>query len=115
MADLPAIRVVVVVSPGPRDVREASLSMAQGATVAQALHASGLPGLLGEPDPATLVIGVWRRKAALTQVLRDLDRVEVYRPLVVDPKVARRERFARQGARSAGLFANRRAGAKPGY
>ena len=64
---------------------------------------------------AALSVGVWRRKAALTQVLRDHDRVEVYRPLLVDPKVARRERFARQGARSAGLFASRRAGAKAGY
>jgi len=33
----------------------------------------------------------------------------------VDPKVARRERFARQGAKTAGLFAKRRAGAKAGY
>ncbi|MDH5708755.1 MAG: RnfH family protein, partial [Hylemonella sp.] len=49
------------------------------------------------------------------QVLRDLDRVELYRPLKVDPKVARRERFARQGARGAGLFASKRAGAKAGY
>ena len=118
MAEMPAIRVVVVVSPGPRDVREAALSLPQGATVAQALQASGLLGLLGGPDPAALdqlAIGVWRRKAPLTQVLRDLDRVEAYRPLLVDPKVARRERFALQGTRSAGLFAKRRSGAKPGY
>ncbi len=115
MADPQVIRVVVVVSPGPGEVREAALTLPQGATVAQALHASGLPGLQGEANPATPAIGVWRRKAPLTQVLRDLDRVEVYRPLLVDPKVARRERFARQGARSAGLFAKRRAGAKPGY
>ena len=40
---------------------------------------------------------------------------EFYRALVVDPKVARRERFQKQGARSAGLFARRRAGAKQGY
>ena len=115
MADLPAIRVVVMVSPGPREVREAVLALPPGATVQQALQASGLLDFLGGPDPATLAIGVWRRRARLADVLRDLDRVEVYRPLLVDPKVARRERFARQGARSAGLFANRRAGAKPGY
>jgi hypothetical protein len=41
--------------------------------------------------------------------------VELYRPLLVDPKVARRERFRRQGARNTGLFAQRRPGAKPGY
>lgn len=115
MAESPAIRVVVVVSSGPREVREAVLLLPHGATVQQALQASGLLDCLGGPELATLVIGIWRRKAMLADVLRDLDRVEVYRPLLVDPKVARRERFARQGARSAGLFANRRAGAKPGY
>lgn len=115
MAELPVIRVVVMVSPGPRDVREAALLLPQGATVQEALHASGLLDCLGGLQLATLAIGIWRRKAVLADVLRDLDRVEVYRPLLVDPKVARRERFARQGARSAGLFAKRRAGAKPGY
>jgi hypothetical protein len=39
----------------------------------------------------------------------------VYRALKVDPKVARRERFARQGARTTGLFARQRPGGKSGY
>ncbi|HYP70717.1 MAG TPA: RnfH family protein, partial [Variovorax sp.] len=47
--------------------------------------------------------------------LKDGDRLELCRDLVVDPKVARRERFARQGARGTGLFAKRRTGAKAGY
>jgi sulfur carrier protein len=47
--------------------------------------------------------------------LRDQDRVEFYRGLRVDPKVARRERFSKQGARASGLFAKRRPGSKPGY
>ncbi len=59
--------------------------------------------------------GVWGRVKALDQPLQDGDRVELYAPLKVDPKVARRERFARQGARSAGLFASRRANSKAGY
>jgi putative ubiquitin-RnfH superfamily antitoxin RatB of RatAB toxin-antitoxin module len=58
---------------------------------------------------------VWGKPVALDQVLTDGDRLEVLRPLRVDPKVARRERFQKQGAKTAGLFANRRAGAKPGY
>jgi putative ubiquitin-RnfH superfamily antitoxin RatB of RatAB toxin-antitoxin module len=41
--------------------------------------------------------------------------LEILRSLRVDPKVARRERFQRQGAKTAGLFAKRRVGAKPGY
>ncbi|MBW8723026.1 MAG: RnfH family protein, partial [Polaromonas sp.] len=43
------------------------------------------------------------------------DRLEIYRGLRVDPKVARRERFNRQGVKRAGLFAKTRAGAKAGY
>jgi putative ubiquitin-RnfH superfamily antitoxin RatB of RatAB toxin-antitoxin module len=48
-------------------------------------------------------------------VLRDGDRVELCRELRVDPKVARRERFSKQGARRAGLFAKKRPGAAAGY
>lgn len=109
------IRVTVVYSPEPREVCERALDLPEGSTVAQALEASGLcerfPGL----DPAAQGLGVWGRKAALDQVLREQDRVEVYRPLKVDPKFARRERFQKQGARATGLFAKRRPGAKPGY
>ena len=50
---------------------------------------------------------MWNHRASPEQRLRDQDRVEVYRPLRVDPKLARRERFARQGKRTAGLFARK--------
>ncbi|MEO5606317.1 MAG: RnfH family protein, partial [Polaromonas sp.] len=49
-----------------------------------------------------------------TQLLQDADRIEIYRELRVDPKVARRERFNQQGAKRAGLFA-KSPGAKAGY
>ena len=58
---------------------------------------------------------MWGRTVPLSHVLRQDDRVELYRPLKVDPKVARRERFVKQGAKSAGLFAKKRPGAKAGY
>jgi sulfur carrier protein len=103
----PVLRVTVVQSPAPREVREWAIALPAGSRVADALRACGL-----EPDGD---IGVWGRRSALDLVLRDRDRVEVYRPLLVDPKVARRERFRRQGARGTGLFAQRRPGAKQGY
>ena len=59
--------------------------------------------------------GVWGRTQALDYRLQDGDRAELYQPLKVDPKVARRERFAQQGARGAGLFAKRRPNSKAGY
>lgn len=95
------LRVCVVCSPAPREVREWNPELPAGSRVADALAACGL-------EAAGLTVGVWGRKAPLTQLLRDRDRVEVYRGLVADPKVARRERFRRQGARAAGLFAKKR-------
>ena len=117
------ITVTVVYSPAPRQVDESQLTLPVGSTTQTALAASGLltrwPALALLDDSgdrqAVLALGIWGRMASLTQRLRNNDRIEVYRALKVDPKVARRERFAKQGAKKAGLFATRRAGAKPGY
>ncbi len=109
------IRISVVYSPGPRQVREVKLLLEPSCTVLMALQASGLLQLFPALDPQTLVPGVWGRKTSLSQTLRDMDRVEIYRALRVDPKVARRERFVRQGARTTGLFERKRQGAKAGY
>jgi uncharacterized protein len=113
MAD--PIHVAVLYSPQPRVVHEWALSLPPGATVLQALEASGLKVAFPQADLTQAVVGVWGRRARLEQQLRDRDRVEIYRELKVDPKLARRERFRKQGARAAGLFARKRQGAKPGY
>ena len=115
MASDARISVVVVYSPGPRQVSEVPLQMPLGCTVAQARDASGLLLELTAAQASLTTVGIWGRKSSLGQVLRANDRVEIYRPLKVDPKVARRERFVGQGAKTAGLFAKRRAGAKAGY
>lgn len=101
--------ITVAHSPGPRQVVEQVVELPDGSSVVDALRACGLD----EPDPDGLA--VWGRRAIPRQLLRDQDRVEVVRPLRVDPKVARRERFRKQGSRAAGLFAARRPGSKPGY
>jgi putative ubiquitin-RnfH superfamily antitoxin RatB of RatAB toxin-antitoxin module len=109
------LRVTVAYSPGPRECHEWPVCLEEGATVMQALLASGLATACPDLDLAAAGIGVWSRPAQPDQPLRDRDRIEVYRPLQVDPKVARRERFRKQGARAAGLFAGKKAGAKAGY
>ena len=109
------LRVTVAYSPGPREVFEQRLLLPESATLADAVHASGLLQRHPELDITQASTGIWGRAAGPSQLLRDLDRVEIFRPLQVDPKVARRERFGRQGARAAGLFARRRPGGKPGY
>ena len=110
-----SIQIVVAYAPTPRNVQEIALTLAGGSTVGDAIAASALLALPADFQSQDLVAGIWGRKATLLSPLRDLDRVEIYRPLKVDPKAARRARFAAQGAKKAGLFAKRRAGAKTGY
>lgn len=103
-------------APAPRQVLECVLELPHPSTLHDALQASGWLAdhpELGRDDAVTC--GIWGRKVAREQLLREGDRVEFWRPLRVDPKVARRERFQHQGSKSAGLFARRRPGAKSGY
>jgi len=97
--------VTLVWAEAPRTVREATLMLPARATVADALRVCGWFAAGQEPDAAAL--SVWGRRVQLDTALRAGDRLEITRPLRVDPKVARRERFQRQGARAAGLFARR--------
>ncbi len=107
------IHVQCCYSPQPRQVLELTLTLESGTTVEQAL------ALLAPhwqwPAGQITAQGIWGRRVALGELLKDGDRLELYRALRVDPKVARRQRFKRQGAKRSGLFAQRRPGAVPGY
>jgi sulfur carrier protein len=59
--------------------------------------------------------GIWGHLVTSGHVLKDGDRLEIYRPLLVDPKLARKQRFKRQGKGRTGLFARRRIGSVAGY
>ncbi len=109
------IEVSLVYSPGPRIVWEKNLTLEAASTVREALRASGLLEAFPESESQALAVGIWGRKRPLTHALGDQDRIEIYRALKVDPKVARRERFASQGAKKTGLFATKRKGSKAGY
>ena len=109
------VQVTVVYSPAASQVAEVNLTLRCPCQVLDALQQSGLLIQWPEIDRSDTVVGVWGRKAKLIDWLRDQDRIEVYCPLRVDPKVARRERFVKQGARGTGLFAKKRLGAKTGY
>ena len=109
------MRITLVYAPAQRQVVEESMELPAGSTVLYALITSGWRDRFSLAQQADIELGVWNHKASLQTVLKDLDRVEIYRPLTVDPKKARRERFHKQGAKRPGLFAQRRPGAKPGY
>ncbi len=104
MASAETLRVEVAYCPGPGPgvTDLVTLALPAGAAVSDALHASGLlarHGLVLEG----LVFGVWSRRCEAATPLRDRDRVEVYRPLRVDPKEARRLRYKRQGKQAAAI------------
>jgi putative ubiquitin-RnfH superfamily antitoxin RatB of RatAB toxin-antitoxin module len=109
------LNITLVYSPAPREVREWTLALAPGATVSQALAQCGIFEEFPALEKNRLLAGIWGRRIRLDHLLADRDRIEIYRPLRVDPKIARRERFDRQGAKSAGLFTKKRPGAKAGY
>lgn len=111
----PRLTVTLVYSPQAREVKELIWEVPAGTTLSQALTTPPAKTVLNGLDLTQLCLGVWGRKALPSRVLRDQDRIEIYRTLKVNPKVARRERFAKQGARTTGLFAKKRAGAKAGY
>ncbi len=86
------LNIEVVYCPRSDACERIQLSLPAGATVADALAASGLAARHGLPAD-TLRIGVWCKPRDLHSVLRERDRVEVYRALTVDPKEARRQRY----------------------
>lgn len=109
------IRITLIHSPAPREVHELLMQMPSGSMLSQALELSGWLQRFPHLNGPGQIAGIWGRKTAKDTVLRDGDRVEMCRGLRVDPKVARRERFVGQGARTAGLFAQRRPNSKSGY
>jgi uncharacterized protein len=111
------IGVCVMASWQARQVQQELLCLPVGSRVHDALAASQVYAAwrMHCPEIESPGLGVWSVKVTPTTVLHEGDRLEICRPLRVDPKVARRERFQKQGARAAGLFAQRRPGAKSGY
>ena len=83
---------VEVVYALPQRQERVLLTLPPGSTALDAVQASGLLRRL--PGGAPGRIGVWGRPVDPETRLRDRDRVEIYRPLIVDPKENRRKRAA---------------------
>lgn len=99
MADPAGLTIAVEVAYAePRRQFLRRIEVPAAATVADAILASGVERECGI-DASALGVGVWSRPAARDARLRDGDRVELYRPLRVDPKEARRRRAERAPAK----------------
>ncbi|ATA20963.1 MAG: RnfH family protein [Gibbsiella quercinecans] len=91
---MPDIRVEVVYALPERQYLR-TVTLAQGSSVEQAIRASGLLELRSEIDLAANKVGIYSRPAKLGDEVNDGDRVEIYRPLIADPKELRRQRAER--------------------
>ena len=92
---------VVLAMPDRQEL--VTLEMAAGSTVAEAIEQSALPAMFDGFELDLNQVGIFGHKTAPEKVLCDGDRVEIYRPLLADPKEVRRQRALKQtGSRSSG-------------
>ena len=92
-AYVPQIQVEVVYGL-PNRQKLLTVMVDEGSTVEQAIDVSGIKTLFEEIDLTTNKVGIWNRAVKSTEVLSDLDRIEIYRPLIADPKEVRKRRAA---------------------
>ncbi|MFD1801929.1 RnfH family protein [Mixta tenebrionis] len=91
---MPDITVEVVYAlPEKQYLRQVKL--AEGSSVEQAIRASGLLELRHDIDLTQNKIGIYSRPVKLQDEVNEGDRVEIYRPLIADPKELRRQRAER--------------------
>ena len=85
---------IEVVYPLPHKQEIIQLKLPPGATVRQAVEVSGLLQKYPEIDLTKNKIGIFAKLTKADVRLRDQDRVEIYRPLIADPKEVRKQRAA---------------------
>lgn len=76
-----------------------TLDVEQGTTVEQAVKLSGVLERFTDIDLTKNKLGIFGKPTKADQVLRDKDRVEIYRPLIADPKESRRKRAEKKEAK----------------
>ncbi|GJM08802.1 MAG: hypothetical protein DHS20C11_10780 [Lysobacteraceae bacterium] len=69
-----------------------STEVPEGATIAQAIAASGIESMVGELEVSADNVGIYGRRLKPDATVEEGDRIEIYRPLLIDPKEERRLR-----------------------
>ena len=83
---------IEVVYGTPKSQSLLAVSVEENTTVADAIALSGVLQLHPEIDIATSKVGIWNKTVRPSVVLKQNDRIEIYRPLIADPKEVRRRR-----------------------
>ncbi len=76
----------------PHKQKLLALAVKKGSTVEQGIIESGILSLFNEIDLTKNKVGIWNRASKLSEELNDLDRIEIYRALIADPKEVRKRR-----------------------
>ncbi len=93
MSDMISIEVLYAL---PHEQTLLKLQVPQGCTVSDAVNISGMREKYPVIDPAKNKLGIFGKLSKTDAVLRDRDRIEIYRPLIADPKEIRRQRVIGQ-------------------
>lgn len=96
------IRISLCYASGPNPLLRA-LEVDAGTTIGQAIELSGMLQDAPEINLVTMPVGIYGKKKTLDAVVQARDRIEIYRPLIVDPKNARRRRAKQEAAPAAPL------------
>ena len=89
------------------DAHVIPLEVADGCTIEQAIRQSNILQSCPEIDLAINKVGVFNKVGQLHDLIRDGDRVEIYRPLLVEPKEARRRRAEKQKTKKTNVLAEK--------
>lgn len=81
----------------PKEQKLYCLAVEQGTTIEQAIKLSGILNDYPEIDLAENKVGLFSKVSKLSDPLNNFDRIEIYRPLVIDPKEARKKRAGMKG------------------
>lgn len=87
---------IEVVLAMPERQELTALKVLEGTTLAEAITLSGISERFDSFEPDLSKVGIWGKKTSSGQILREGDRVEIYRPLIADPKEVRRQRALKQ-------------------
>lgn len=83
---------VEVVYGTPTEQELLLVSVNEGVSIEDVINESGILTSFTEIDLAVNKVGIWNRTAKLSDKVNDLDRIEIYRPLIADPKEVRKRR-----------------------
>lgn len=81
---------IEVVYASPQTQKLLALDIDEGTTIEMAIHQSGILSFFPEINLQKQKVGVFGKARSLTDVVQEGDRIEIYRPLLIDPKEARR-------------------------